>query len=268
METDLHIKRNIRLYFKYISAVLQGSMQYKLSFLLLIMGRFLIAFSEFAAIFLLFTQFTDIKGYTYSDVLLCFAVVQISFGIAQCIGRGMESFAGIIRQGEFDRMLLRPVSPILQVLGSRFELGRISPVLTAFLTLVLGIGKSRVIWSADRIAVLLLMIAGGVCLFMGLFLFGAGTCFFSIEDMGFINILTYGGRDHGKYPFDIYGKNIMRFCTYIIPYTLIQYYPLQYLLGKTDRWQYGLYPFGAVVFLAVCYAFFRFGMKHYQSTGN
>lgn len=268
METEWNIKRSIRLYLKCISAVLQGAMQYKLSFLLMIMGRFLIAFSGFAAIFLLFSEFTDIKGYSYSDVLLCFSIIQMSFGITECIGRGFESFSGIIKQGEFDRMLLRPVSPILQVLGTRFELGKIGPVLTGVIMLAVGIGKSQVVWNAGRIITLFLMLAGGVCLFLGLFLIGAGTCFFTIEDMSFINILTYGGREHGKYPFDIYGKQVMRFCTYIVPYTLIQYYPLQYLLGKTDRWQYGLYPFGAAVFLAVCYAFWRYGMRHYQSTGN
>ena len=90
-------------------------------------------------------------------------------------------------------------------------------------------------------------------LFVGLFMLGASSCFFTIEDTSFINVLTYGAKSHGKYPLDIYGKGIMGFCTYIVPYTLVQYYPLQYLLGKTNRWSMAFYTVGIVVFLEVCY---------------
>ena len=98
-------------------------------------------------------------------------------------------------------------------------------------------------------------------------MFGATFCFFSIEETELTNVLTYGAKEHGKYPIDVYGKGIMRFCTYIIPYTLIQYYPLLYLLGKTDNWLYALYPFGVVFFLLLCYGFWRLGLRNYKSCG-
>ena len=112
------------------------------------------------------------------------------------------------------------------------------------------------------------MIIGGTLLFIGLFMLGASFCFFSIEDTSLINVLTYGAKSHGKYPIDIYGKGILRFCTYVIPYTLIQYYPLQFLLGKTRNWCLTLYPLGIIVFLLICYFIWRFGVKHYKSCGS
>jgi ABC-2 type transport system permease protein len=112
------------------------------------------------------------------------------------------------------------------------------------------------------------MILGGAALFLGLFMLGACFCFFSIEDAGIMNVLTYGAKEHGKYPIDIYGKGLMRFCTYVIPYTLIQYYPLQYLLGKSREWHYAFFPFGTIIFIALCYVIWIWGMKHYKSTGN
>jgi ABC-2 type transport system permease protein len=141
-------------------------------------------------------------------------------------------------------------------------------MITAIIMLVIGIKNSQVCWRIDTILTLILMIAGGILLFIGLFMVGAAFCFFFIEDSSFINILTYGGKEHGKYPIDIYGKGLMRFCTYIIPYTLIQYYPLQYLLGRSNQWQYAFYPFGTVIFLIICYSFWRFGMKNYKSSGS
>jgi ABC-2 type transport system permease protein len=234
----------------------------------MLIGRFILAFNGFVAIFFLFTGFTQMKGYTYSDILLCFSVIQISFSIAECLGSGFKAFSGIIKQGEFDRILLRPCSPILQVLGTKFDLGRLGPILTAIITLIIGIRKSHIDWSFGRVLILLFMIMGGAILFIGLFMLGASFCFFSIEDAGIMNVLTYGAKEHGKYPIDIYGKGLMRFCTYVIPYTLIQYYPLQYLLGRSDRWQYVFYPFGTLIFLGLCYFIWIMGLRNYKSTGN
>lgn len=262
------IKKSISLYRKYASICVRSGMQYKLSFVLMILARFIIAFCEFLAITFLFSGLTELKGYTYGDVLLGFSLIQMSFVFAELFGNGFQVFSGTVKRGEFDRMLLRPCSLILQVMGTKFEIGRTGPLITAVITLVIGIRKSQVHWSVGTALTLIVMLVGGTLLFMGLFLLGASFCFYTIEDTRALHILTYGAKEHGKYPLDVYGKGVMRFCTYIIPYTLIQYYPLQYLLGKTSQWQYALYPFGVVVFLVICYAVWRVGVRNYTSCGS
>ena len=74
--------KNLKLYAKYASVCTQSVMQYKLSFLLMIIGRFILAFNELLAIKFLFSGFTELKGYTYGDVLLCFSVIQMSFTLS------------------------------------------------------------------------------------------------------------------------------------------------------------------------------------------
>ena len=263
----MKMKENLKLYVKYAAICTQSIMQYKLSFCLMILGRFMIAFCELIAIRFLFSGFTQIKGYTYGDVLLCFSVIQMSFTFAELFGNGFKVFSGMVRGGEFDRMMLRPCSLILQVIGTRFEIGRTGPLLTALITLVLGIRHSQITWNLMTVFTMAAMIIGGTLLFIGLFMMEASFCFFSIEDTSLINVLTYGAKSHGRYPIDIYGKGILRFCTYVIPYTLIQYYPLQCLLGKTRNWYLAFCPFGIIVFLLICYFLWRFGVKHYQSCG-
>lgn len=264
----MKIKENIRLYVKYASVCTQSIMQYKLSFLLMIIARFILAFCELIAIKFLFTGFTQIKGYLYGDVLLCFSIVQMSFTFAELFGNGFRAFSGMVKGGEFDRMMVRPCSLVLQVIGSRFEVGRTGPLLTALITLVLGIKHSQIAWNVMTVWTMAAMIIGGMLLFIGLFMLGASFCFFSIEDTSLINVLTYGAKSHGKYPIDVYGKGILRFCTYVIPYTLIQYYPLQFLLGKTNSWYLALCPLGTIAFLFICYFIWWFGVKHYKSCGS
>ncbi len=82
----MKIRENLKLYFKYASICIQSVMEYKLSFFLMVIARFIIAFCELIAIPFLFSSFTQIKGYTYGDVLLCFSVVQMSFTFAELFG--------------------------------------------------------------------------------------------------------------------------------------------------------------------------------------
>lgn len=264
----MKMRENIRLYVKYASACTQSVMQYKLSFLLMVTGRFIMTFGELIALKFLFSGFIQIKEYTYGDVLLCFSVIQMSFTFAELFGNGFKTFSSMVRRGEFDRMLLRPRSLILQVIGSRFEVGRTGPLLAAVITLVLGIRYSRITWNLMTVWTMAAMIIGGTLLFIGLFMLEASFCFFSVEDMSLINVLTYGAKAHGKYPIDVYGKGILRFCTYVIPYTLIQYYPLQFLLGKTRHWQLAFCPLGIIGFLLLCYFLWQFGVRHYKSCGS
>lgn len=234
----------------------------------MIIGRFILAFNEFIAIKFLFSGLKEIRGYSYGDVLLCFSIIQMSYTFAELFGNGFQVFSGKVKRGEFDRMLVRPCSAILQIIGNNFEIGRTGPLITAVITLLIGMKNSHVEWNAAAVFTLALMIVGGTLLFIGLFMLGASFCFFSIEDTSIINVLTYGAKAHGKYPIDVYGKGIMKFCTYIIPYTLIQYYPLQYLLGRTDQWRMAFYPMGIVVFLTVCYAVWCMGVRNYKSCGS
>lgn len=257
-----------RLYGRYVSVAVRCVMAYRGSFLLGMLSRFLVAFRGLIALGFLFSGFAHIKGYTYADVLLCYAVVEMSFAIAECISSGFASFASQIRRGGFDTVLVRPRSAVLQILGAGFELERAGAVISALLALGIGLRVHPAALTPMRVVTLLMMVIGGTGVFVGLFMLGAAICFFAVEESNALNLFTYGGRDHGKYPIDVYGKKLFCFCTFVIPYTLVQYYPLQLLIGRSDRWMYALCPLGAVVFLAVCYAFWRLGVRRYTSTGS
>jgi len=264
----MSLRKSISLYIRYAAICVRSIMEYKFSFALMIFGRCMIAFTEFLAIRFLFDGLTEIKGYTYGDVLLCFSVMHMAFTLAELFGNGFKVFSGIVKSGEFDRMLLRPCSPILQIMGTRFEIGRTGPLITASITLGIGVCESRVDWNFLTAMILVLMIIGGTFLFIGLYMLGASFCFFTIEDTSILNALTYGAKEHGKYPIDVYGKGVLRFCTFVIPYTLVQYYPLQFLLGRSTNWVLGLYPVGVVVFLAICYGIWCAGVRNYKSCGS
>jgi ABC-2 type transport system permease protein len=83
-----------------------------------------------------------------------------------------------------------------------------------------------------------------------------------------MNIFTDGAREFGKYPVNVYGKGVLMFCTYVIPFALFQYYPLLYLLDKTTNKINIFLPLASTLFLIPCFILWKVGLKHYKSTGS
>lgn len=258
----------MKLYLKYFSIHLKSAVQYKTSFLLTTIGQFLVSFNVFLGVYFMFERFNKVEGFTYSEVLLCFSIVLIEFSLAECFARGFDTFSSTISNGEFDRIMVRPRNEIFQVLGSKIEFTRIGRMLQAIIMFVYGISKSDVTWSMDKVLTVLLMIIGGTVVFTGIFVIYAAFCFFTIEGLEFMNIFTDGAREYGKFPISTYGKRVLQICTFMIPFALVQYYPLLYLLDKSHDTGYILLPLLACFFIIPCYLFWKFGIRHYKSTGS
>lgn len=258
----------MKLYKRYLGMLLKTQLEYKASFLMTTIGQFLVSFTTFLSMYFVFERFHAVDGYSFAEVLLCFATVLMSFSFTECFARGFDVFPRLIRTGELDRILVRPRGVVFQVLTSTMEFSRVGRFLQAVLVMAYAIPASGVVWSADKVLTLCSMLVGGVAVFAGLFILYAGFSFFTVDGLEFMNIFTDGSREFGKYPLSIYGEGVLKLLTYVIPIALFQYYPFLYLTGRTsNRWVMAL-PLLAMLFVFPCYAFFRFGLKKYQSTGS
>ena len=258
----------MKLYMKFIAINLKSQMQYPLSFFLTVLGQFLTAFTSFFGLYFIFQKVDAVDEFTYGQVFLCFAVIMLTFSVGELFGGGLAVFPRLLGNGEFDRALLRPRNLVLQVLVPNMDFTRIGLLIQAVLVLVYAVPLSGISWNFQKIFVLCSMIVSGSILFFCLFLFKAACSFFTLESLEFLNILTYGAREFGRYPFSVYGTGILKFLTFVIPLALIQYYPLLYLTGKKDSPLYGWLPVVSLWFVVPCYLFFRLGVRKFQSTGS
>ena len=258
---------SLRLYAHYFKIQFRSAMEYKSSFILTCIGQFLVSFNGFLGVFFMFRRFHSVNGYTYSEVMLCFGITLMDFSLAEAVARGFDMFPSMISNGVFDRIMVRPRNEIFQVLGQKIEFTRVGRILQAIVMFSYGIMKSEVDWSFAKVVTVIFMLLGGMALFCGIFLIYASICFFTLDGLEVMNILTDGAREYGKYPVDIYGKKVLLLCTFFVPYALVQYYPLLFLLEK-GAWWYALLPAGGFLFLIPCYGFWRFGVHHYKSVGS
>lgn len=258
----------MELYLKFFSIHLKSQMQYKASFFLTALGQFLVSFTALLGLYFMMSRFNEVAGFTYQEVLLCFGTILMAFSLAECFGRGFDVFPQMIGNGEFDRALVRPRPIVFQVLASKMEFTRIGRVLQSVVVFCYAIPTSNVVWEPDKIFTLVLMVVCGSIVFFGLFLIYAAFSFFTLEGLEFMNVLTDGGREFGRYPFSVYGDGVLKFLTYIVPLALFQYYPLLYLLGRETSIFYMLAPLAGLLFLIPAYAFWQFGLRRYKSTGS
>ncbi len=260
----------MKLYFKYLSILIKSQMQYSTSFILLSCGQFLVPFSVFAALYFLFERFGMLKEWDFYEVALCFSIMHMSFSISECCARGFDSFSSLVVRGEFDRVLVRPRSTFLQVLGSKFEFTRIGRLLQSVIVLSIAVLNLSVEWHVFKVLTIILMTVSGIFIFTGIFVLAATLCFWTIQGIEVANIFTDGGREMSQYPLNIYKKWVTRFFTFIIPFGCVNYLPLMYILDKKEGSSvlYMLSPLYGMLFIIPCIFVWRFGVKHYRSTGS
>jgi ABC-2 type transport system permease protein len=229
----------------------------------------------FLGLSLIFARFENLGGWQLGEVAFLWGVVEVSFGLMDMLFSGFdpENFGRQVRLGTFDQVLLRPLNITVQVLGSKFIVRRLGRIFNGLLIFTIALNLAQIDWSWGKIIYLPFVVVGLVCFFGGLFVAGATITFWTIESVEAINILTYGGSEMISYPMHIYPDWMRQFFTYILPATLLNYYPSLYFLDKPD-------PFGLPAFmpflaplvggtlLALALAFWRFGIQHYQSTGT
>lgn len=260
----------MKLYVRYLSILFKSQLEYRTSFILLSIGQFFVPFFVFISIFLLFQRFPNVGGWSLYEVALCYSVIHIGFAVSECFARGFDSFASLVVNGDFDRILVRPRTTLVQVLGSKFEFSRVGRFAQSILVLVFALNHLTISWNGYKVITLILMIISGIFIFTGVYMLGATLSFWTIDGIEAVNIFTDGGREISQYPLSIYKEWIRKFFTYVIPFGTVNYLPLMFLLDKTKGSSliYMLTPLCGLFFIIPCTLIWNFGVKHYKSTGS
>jgi len=256
------------LYFKYMKLHFKKMMQYKTSFILSFISQVFIFFTYYFTIIALFDKFSNVNGFSLYEVLLTFSIIQFGYSINEVFARGIDHFDRLIIQGEYDRILVRPRNVLLQVLGYEMDFTKISRVIQAIIILVIALVNINIIWSFDKVLTLILMLISSCLIFFGIFLISASYCFITLEGLETRNMITDGGKHMSQYPIGIFQKGFRFVFTFIIPYAFVNYYPLMYLLNRTDNSLFMYSPLLIFIFLIPCFIIFKVLSKKYTSAGS
>ncbi|MBN1554998.1 MAG: ABC-2 family transporter protein [Phycisphaerae bacterium] len=263
-----------RLYIRYIGISIRSQMQYRASFVMLSISSFFATAIDVVGIWALFERFGTLRGWRLAEVGLFFGLVNVAMAIGDAFGRGFDQFYRKVRDGGFDRLLLRPRSTALQVAAQELTLFRIGKLTQGLIVLFWAAGVLNVTWTAGTILLALFAIFGGATLFYGLWVLQATLCFWTVESLEIMNAFTYGGAETAEFPLSIYRPWFRRFFTFVVPLACVSYFPALAILGKEDsalgssRGFQQAAPGIGVVFMLISLQVWKIGVRHYRSTGS
>jgi ABC-2 type transport system permease protein len=261
----------VGLYFRYLGVTLRGKMEYRWSFVMMAFGSFVIAVGEVAAIWVMFSRFGSLRGWTLPQVAFFYGGVNISIALAEAIFRGFDLFSNMVRKGDFDRVLLRPRSSVLQIAAQDVSLVHLGKFVQGLIVLLWAAGRLGIVWTPAKAALTIGGIGGGICVFAGLFVLQATMCFWTVESLELMAILTYGGSETAQYPLSIYKPWLRNLFTWLVPLACISYVPSAAVFagpGAVVPLLTWFSPLAGVVFLAVCLRVWNLGVRRYCSTGS
>ncbi len=266
---------SLNLYRRLLGVQIRSQMQYRASFALELVGTGLIALFEYASLALVFERFDNLGGWTLGQVAFLYGMAEFAFGVMDMIFAGFDPslFGQNVRRGTFDQLLLRPVNISVQVLGSEFTLRRIGKIIVGAGIFASALALNPVAWTPLKALLTTLMAVSQVAFFGGLFIIGATITFWTVESIEVVNIFTYGGNYLISHPMHIFPTGLRQFFTYVIPAIFLAYYPALYILELPDPFHLPAFapwlaPLAGLSVLMTALAFWRFGIRYYQSTGT
>jgi ABC-2 type transport system permease protein len=263
----------LRLYFRLMGARLRSEMQYRVSLLAETFGAVVITALDFVAIAFLLLRFDAIGGWALAEVAFLYGASSVSLSLAELVAGGFDYFDRMVVRGEFDRLLLRPLGLIFQMLTEALAVRRIGRLAQGAAALGFALAHLRLAWGAGELLFFAAMLLGGALFFLAIMIAGATACFWSPQTAELTNIFTYGGQFMTSYPLSIYEQWVRSLFTFVLPLAFINYYPALFLLDKPDpfglpAWTPFLAPVVAVGVFAGTVRLWRAGVRRYQSTGS
>lgn len=258
----------VKLYLNHLKLHILSQLEYKSSFIISFIAQIFVYFTYYFIIIALFQKFNNINGFNMYEVLLCFSIINFGYSINETFFRGVDRFENLIINGTLDRLLLRPVNVLFQVMCNEVDLVKISRIIQSIIILIISLTKLNIIWNISKIILLILMLLGSILIFFGIFVLMASYCFITVQGLEVKNLFTDGGKHVAQYPIGIFSKSFKFIFTFIIPYAFINYYPLLYFLDKNNNIFYYFSPLLIIIYLIPCLYSFKVGLKRYNSVGS
>lgn len=263
----------VRIYLTLVSAGLRGELQYRANFLIWIVTGLVYQLTGFAFIWVLLTRFESLGGWTLGEVAFLYGLRLVGHGVGLLLfGRTLE-VEEMVRDGEFDRVLVRPLPSLLQVTLRHFPVAAIGDFAGGVALFLAANAMVAVAWSPQAVAFLVLAVLGAALVEIGLKLAVATLCFRFLSSRALIRVVDDVLSNFGNYPMRIFGTIGQLLLTFVLPVAFLAYLPATVLLERTGELQvHALFAYlaplaGALIFF-LAYLFWRSETRHYQSSGH
>ena len=236
------------VYRQYWRINLLTTLEYRTNFLLWFGFTIVYHGTAIAALWVMLTNFPSMNGWDFRNMAFLYALWMTAHALNATFFSTVGEIPQWIRDGEFDRLLVRPLDELFQVISTP---GAIFPdeLLLALAFLIVATVANHLVISFGYIALIT-----------------------QVDALRWIVLQLE--QEFTRYPLSIYNRGVRLLLAFVIPFGFMNYFPASYFLNKADNGlglplAIGVFtPLIGVLFLLVAYACWRFGLQRYQGVGH
>lgn len=261
--------RYIRLHKIFIAQYLKKLMEYKADFLLGAVGLLLTQVFQLAFLGVIFSQIPALIGWSFREILFIYGFSLIAKTLDHLFTDNLWMVGyRIIRKGEFDKYLTRPINTLYHVIAENFCVDAFGEMLTCILLLAYSIPSLDMPFHWYTIPLWIVVAVFATLIYTSLKIMTAAISFWT-KASGHITHMLYMTNDFSKYPVSIYNKFVQTVITYVIPFAFTAYFPASYFLTGNNPWFCvgGTVIAGTVLFALALFIWHK-GLSAYESAGS
>ncbi|GLW99892.1 ABC-2 family transporter protein [Microtetraspora sp. NBRC 16547] len=263
------IARTLRLYWRLQRASMRGALQYRLNTVIGIATGVAYQGSGFAFVWVVMHTFPSLAGWSLKEVAFLYGLRLTAHAFYVLPFSSLFGLEFLVREGELDRVLLRPLNPLVQIIARRLGVGQLGDLLAGLVLLVIAAPPL----SPAMIAFCLAAVVGGALVEASFALVLASMSLRTLNGFALWTFVDDLFSRFGSYPMSVFGGATQWVLTFVLPVAFVAYVPASVLLDKTGALNvpalvaYGS-PLLGVALFALAYQVWRHQLRHYQSAGN
>ena len=261
--------RYFQLLGQYFLQYAKVRLAYKGDFVVSIITTMIATAFGIALVFILFQRAPEIAGWRFHEILFLYGFGLIPLSLFNVVSINLYYFGeSYIVEGKFDRILLRPVHSLFQVMSEQFRLEALSDTATGLFIVVYTSNKLGLQHGPEDWAFLGAAALCGLIIYLAVFLMLTCVSFW-VEDRVGIIPPVYNMLAFGRYPLNIYSPLVQFLLSWVIPFAFASFYPSTVLLERMEYQSYvALLPLVMAVFLTGAIVLWNRGVANYSSTGT
>ena len=263
------IRRALRIHRIFIAQELKKMMEYKGDFIVGVIGFLLVQCSNLLFFFFFFANIPSLMGWSLDQIVFIYGFSLIPKGIDHLFFDNLWNIGYfIVRKGDFDKYLTRPVNTLFQVMAEKLQIDALGELIVGIALVSVTIPQLNIEWSVIKVLLAFIAIIFATFIYTGIKTITASVAFW-VKRSGNVIYMFYMVSDFAKYPVAIYNEVIRNVITYIIPFALAAYYPALYILtGENPLFNVGMTVVAAVVLMAAGIFVWHKGIRAYESAGS
>ena len=263
------LRRNIWLYRRSLGAHFRSTLEYEADFWIMSVAAIFSQGVGVAFLWAIFRAVPDINGWRFWDIVFIYSLVAIGEGIAVIFGQGVWSLSVIVKFGGFDAFLVRPFSPLLQVMSSQIGMNGLGNMALGGILLVASLTHIDVAWTPSVVAMAFVLLLSAPLVKVGLNIVTNCAAFWLKTPWSMFAFAMHSFGELARYPITIYGPAIRLVLSVVLPYAFMSFYPATSITSRGSApWIGYLTPLVAVYCLYLGVRVFRLGVSRYESAGH